>query len=174
MSPTNSIKYSTVLNRCDQIISRIESIVLVLVLTTMILIAFLQVILRNFFSSGIFWGDIFLRHLVLWVGFVGASLATREKRHINIDALYRILPPAWQRWIQLFTHLFSAVICLLLARASFSFLQDEYSFGTALFLGIPLWLFLSFVLFGFVVMSFRFTLRAFNFSDNPQPASEEK
>jgi energy-coupling factor transporter transmembrane protein EcfT len=59
-------------------IAKIETIIIVIVLAIMILLAFFQVVMRNIFDQGLLWGDIFLRHLVLWVGFLGASLATRE------------------------------------------------------------------------------------------------
>ena len=54
-------------------------------------LAFLQIFLRNVFTTGLAWGDLVLRNLVLWIGFIGATLATREGKHINIDILSRSL-----------------------------------------------------------------------------------
>jgi TRAP-type C4-dicarboxylate transport system permease small subunit len=147
--------------RIDKILAQIESGILVIIVLCMILIAFFQVILRNFFNIGIIWGDTLLRYFVLWIGFLGASLATRENRHIKIDALSRILKPDWQRRFNLVTNLFSTVICFLLAKAAYVFIQDERAFGTALFLGIPTWLFLCIILIGFIIITFRFFLKLF-------------
>jgi TRAP-type C4-dicarboxylate transport system permease small subunit len=122
--------------------------------------AFLQVILRNFFSYSILWGDIFLRHMVLWVGFLGASLATREKRHINVDVLSRVLSPAKKRWVYLITSLFSTLVCALLSKAAYVFVADERAAGTTIFLNVPLWLFMSIILVGFVSITFRFLLQS--------------
>lgn len=144
----------------DRFLSRVESAFLVLTLGVMVLFAFFQVILRNFFSSGIIWGDTFLRHLVLWVGFLGASLATRENRHITIDVFSRLLRPVYKRWVQLITNLFSAFISGLLGRAAYVFIRDERAAGTTLFLGIPLWLFMSIILLGFIIITFRFLIKA--------------
>jgi C4-dicarboxylate transporter DctQ subunit len=163
----------TFLLQTDAILSRIENIILVLTLGSMIFIAFLQVILRNFFSAGIIWGDILLRHLVLWVGFLGASLASRENRHINIDALFRILPHKWKKLVYIITNLFSAIICALLVRAAYVFVGDERAAETTLFLGIPLWLFMSVILIGFMVMTFRFFIRAIFSTYSDQSASGE-
>jgi len=147
--------------RIDTIFSYVESVILVITLGSMILIAFLQVILRNIFSSGILWGDILLRHLVLWVGFLGASLATKENNHISIDALSRMLNPVWFRRVRIFTNLFSAIICALLVRAAFVFIRDERAAGTTLFLGIPTWIFMIILLTGFISVSIRFLLKVF-------------
>lgn len=160
MSHPDKSKLVQVCKNIDRSLSYFESAVLILTLSSMIFFAFSQVILRNFFNAGILWGDMFVRHLVLWVGFLGASLATREDRHINIDALWRILSKKWQRRTKILTNLFSAFICLLLARAAFVFVRDEFSAKTTLFLGIPSWILMSIILFGFSVITFRFLIKA--------------
>jgi len=78
--------------RVDETIDRVEQTLLVTFLGFMILIAFLQIVLRNFFNTGLSGGDPLLRNLVLWIGFIGATLATREGKHINIDVVSRWLP----------------------------------------------------------------------------------
>ena len=51
----------------------IENAILVSVLTSMVLVATYQVIARNFFDTGLLWGDALVRVLVLWVALVGAG-----------------------------------------------------------------------------------------------------
>ncbi len=41
--------------------------------------------------------DYLLRAGVLWIGLLGASLATRRRGHITIEVLERFLPPRWRR-----------------------------------------------------------------------------
>ena len=100
-----------ILKNIDSWISKFETVILVVVLSTMVILAFLQVVLRNLFSEGILWGDTFLRHLVLWVGFLGASLATREKKHINIDLFTRFFKGKAKSFIVSIVNLFAAVVC---------------------------------------------------------------
>ena len=66
-------------------------------LFAMVLLASSQVIMRNFLDSGFSWGDPLLRLLVLWLGLMGAMVATRLDRHITVDALLRVLTPGLQR-----------------------------------------------------------------------------
>ena len=154
-------KFAQKVLKFDSVLARIESAVLITSLGSMIFIAFLQVILRNWFDTSINWGDNLARHLVLWVAFLGAGLATRENRHINIDAISRVLTPAWRRRAYVLTNLFSASISALLVQAAFTFVRDEQVAGTILFAGIPVWIFMSIIFIGFVIITYRFLIRAF-------------
>ena len=145
-----------IIEKLNSWIERAETIVLVSVLGIMVIFAFLQVVLRNIFHEGILWGDIFLRHLVLWVGFLGASLATREQKHINIDIFSRFMSDKGKLVIRFITNLFSVFICYLLADASWTFVQDEQMMGTVIFADIPAWYFQTILPIGFFLMSFRF------------------
>lgn len=147
------MKYLEKLNR---IIERTETIILVVVLAVMVVFAFFQVALRNLFDEGILWGDIFLRHLVLWVGFLGASLAARESKHINIDLFTRFLSDRGQIISRIITGLFSVFICLLLTDASWTFVQDEKMMGTEIFNNVPAWYLQIIIPIGFLLMAFRF------------------
>lgn len=143
-------------------IENAETVVLITVLGLMVLFAFLQVVLRNIFNEGILWGDILLRHLVLWVGFIGASLATREQKHINIDLFGRFLSDKWKNIARLVTNLFSVFICYLLADAGWKFVQNEQMMGTEVFAEIPAWYFQTIIPIGFFLMSFRFLVLSIN------------
>ena len=65
-------------DQLDEKISRMEQVLVSILLTLMILMAFSQIVLRNFFDTGISWGDSLVRYLVVWVGFIGAAIAARE------------------------------------------------------------------------------------------------
>ncbi len=141
-------------------IAKIEGIVIVIVVSIMVLLAFFQVAMRNLFDQGLLWGDIFLRHLVLWVGFLGASLATREEKHINIDVFTRFIPKKWQAIPRIIIQLFSVVVCWYLAEASITFVSDEITFETVAFGEVPAWYFQIIIPIGFILMMFRFFILA--------------
>ncbi len=149
-----------VIQKIDEVVARFENLLLIIIVLVMVFLSFLQVILRNVFDQGILWGDIFLRHLVLWIGFIGASLATREKKHINIDILSRFAKSRWKSVSEVITFLFAALICLVLVDASWTFVAQERMFETMLFNDIPAWYFQLIIPIGFVMMSLRFLLHA--------------
>jgi TRAP-type C4-dicarboxylate transport system permease small subunit len=147
--------------RADEVIDQVEEALLVIFLSSMIVIAFLQIILRNLFFTGLTWGDPLVRNLVLWVGFIGAALATKEGKHINIDVLSRWMPPLGKGLMEFLIHLFSFVICGLLTFAALKFIKNEVRMGNVAFLRIPAWIPEIILPITFGLMTLRFGLRSF-------------
>lgn len=158
-----------ILKSIDNAFNRAEEAVLITLLTVMIVMAFLQVVLRNLFSSGIQWADILLRHILLWLGFLGAAIATSEHRHINIDVLRRFLPPRVRTVVDSITDLFAAVICFLLAKASWTFVQGEIADRRMILDGIPSWCAEIIIPVGFGLLVVHFLLRALLRSKRDEP-----
>lgn len=142
----------------DEIIAKIESIVLIALLTLMVVVGFAQVVLRNLFETGISWADPMLRYSVLWIAFIGASLATRENRHINIDVLTRFLPLRIKRVVSILMNLFALSVCIILLKASIDFMKMEIEFPREVFAGIKNWMLEIIIPIGFLLMSLRFAI----------------
>jgi TRAP-type C4-dicarboxylate transport system permease small subunit len=142
--------------RWDEILGRVEKFLVALMLSVMILLAFLQIILRNAFSSGISWGDPLVRYLVLWVGFIGASLATKDGKHITIEVFSRWFSGSGSRYLKATAHLVSAFICGLLTFAGWTFVQNEAQMGGTTFLNIPAWIPQIIIPVTFALMALRF------------------
>lgn len=123
----------------NETLGRVEKFLVAVVLSVMILLAFLQIVLRNLFSTGISWGDPLVRYLVLWVGFVGASLATKEGKHITIEIFSRWFSGRGSLYLKAISYLVSAFICGLLTFAAGTFVQNEAQMGATSFLKIPVW-----------------------------------
>jgi TRAP-type C4-dicarboxylate transport system permease small subunit len=133
-----------------------ESTVLSVILFSMIFFAALQIVLRNFFHTGLVWIDPLLRYLVLWIGLLGAFAATRTLRHITIDVLGRMFPEGIKPAVRALTSAVAVVTCALLANASWGYLRGEVILGARVFLGIPSWVAVSILVFGFAGMGWRF------------------
>jgi C4-dicarboxylate transporter DctQ subunit len=58
---------------------------------------FVNVVLRYWFSSPINWAEELTLYLMVWIVFVGGSVAVRTRGHIAIDLLPRVLSPAHRR-----------------------------------------------------------------------------
>lgn len=148
------------LQRLDDWLASLEGWLLVALVSLMVGLAFTQVVLRNLFRLGLPWADIVLRQMVLWAGFLGASLATRQGRHIAIDVVSRFLPTSARRWLASLLHLAACLITVLLANASWSFVAAERLGRSTLFWGIPTWWAQVIIPVGFGLMAFHFGLRA--------------
>ncbi|HTX17626.1 MAG TPA: TRAP transporter small permease [Bacteroidota bacterium] len=149
-----------VLSFIDRWLARITGWLIVLLLSVMILMAFGQVVLRNFFHTSIEWGDVFLRHLVLWIGFLGAIIATGEGRHLKIEFINKLTTERYRKVIYILTNLFAAVVCYFLMIAAVSFVKSEADAGDILILNLPTTYFVVIIPIGYAVVAFRFVVRS--------------
>jgi TRAP-type C4-dicarboxylate transport system permease small subunit len=118
---------------------RVEDGFLVTCMVALLLVSFSQIALRNVFSVTLFWADPFMSHLVLFIGFLGALNATRQNKHVKMDAIQRFLPPTFKCLTLTLSHLFSTAICAVLAWHAYRFVADEYTFSTVAFSDIAAW-----------------------------------
>lgn len=137
--------------------ANVESLLLAGILLLMIVLAVLQIILRNVFDMSFFWIDPLNRLLVLWVAVLGAMVATRERQHIAIDVLKHYLSGLPLLITSKVTAIFAAFICGLMAYHSGRFVYFEYLDGMTTFSELPAWPFELIMPVGFGVMAIRFT-----------------
>lgn len=128
-----------------------------IVLMTVVLVVFAlyQIVLRNFFSTGLIWGDNFLRHLVLWICFLGACRATAEGKHIQIDLAMLVPPGRIRSCLTFLQSLFLTMVSTALLYASWLFILNESSAGEFAFLKIPYWWLEIIFPLSFLVMTLR-------------------
>jgi len=138
------------------VVHKIEDTFLALLLGVMVLLAPLQIFLRNFFDEGVTWGDPLLRVLVLWVGLLGAVSASRGDRHITIDVLSRFVGDRMRLSMRIVTSLFTFVVCALVAYHSWQFVALEREFESEAFSGMPAWIMQVVIPFAFAVMGVRY------------------
>ena len=160
-----------ILRSIDRCIARWEGRLVVVFLCLMISLSFLQVLLRTLAThAGISWAhallghtawtDVFVRLLMLWLAFLGASLLTRENGHIRIDALATVLPERVRPFREAILSLAAATISGILCAASIRVVRMEMEFGGDLFSGVPTWIGQLILPAGFLMITFRFLIRS--------------
>lgn len=151
-----------IIKKFDDFLEKIENFVIVILLIIILILSFSQVILRNFFSSGISWADVFLKHMVLYIGLLGASIATKHDKNVNMDILSRIVSDKKKTIFSILTNLFSFIIVSIMVYASYLFIKSEYEFNsdTILFWGLKSWIVQIIIPITLLVISFRFLLKS--------------
>jgi TRAP-type C4-dicarboxylate transport system permease small subunit len=139
---------------------RVEDGLMLLLLLAMIVLACLQILMRNAFDAGWLWADPVLRILLLWLALLGAMVASRHDKHMSIHIFSNWLSPRPLHAIKIFTSLFAAVICGIAAFYAGWFVLDEYQYSTADIAGIRSWWFELIMPLAFSVMALRFALQA--------------
>jgi TRAP-type C4-dicarboxylate transport system permease small subunit len=96
-----------------------------------------------------------MRHIVLWLGCLGATLATARLRHINIDVFSRVLPPRWRGPREVVVHVATVIATYALGVAALRLVVDEKAFGDAAFMGVQTWVLQTILPFSFFLISYR-------------------
>ncbi|MEM9457871.1 MAG: TRAP transporter small permease [Myxococcota bacterium] len=124
------------------------------------------------------WIDVLLRQLVIIVSFLGAMLATRRRKHINIDALSKVLPDSLRRVVSVLTPLFALAICLVLAGAGWDLVQISRQFPKELLPFADEWHLQLMFPVGFGLLALHFGLQAVEVvmmppldDDEPRPST---
>lgn len=143
------------------VIKNLDLIIASSCLVIMVFVVSCQIVLRNFFQSGISFGDELVRHLVLWVVFLGAAVASRENRHIKIDVMAKVLPKQTEQYVSAIVAVFSTAIGLTLAYAAFLFVKEEFRGGITLTMfNMPVWIAQVIIPAGYLLISVHIALSA--------------
>lgn len=67
------------------------------------------------FPNGFIWAQTVALVMTLWVGFLGASMATRDGKHLKVDAAERLFPERVRPVVGALSDLTAALFCLFLA-----------------------------------------------------------
>ena len=135
-----------------------ENAALVVLLGSLVLLAVGQIVLREAFETGFFRADELIKLLVLWLAMVGSIAATRDNRHIRIDALSHLLPDPAVTGIRLFVDVFAAIVCGVVAWQAWRYLQLEIEFEDTVLINVPAWIAHIVVPGAFALMSYRFAV----------------
>lgn len=142
------------------LIHRIEDWLLVLTLLAMVLLAGIDILARSVLGGGILWIPPLLRVMVLWLGLMGALLATRSREHISIDLVNRLASKAVARWISVLTSAFAAAVCAIIAISASEFVGVAREFGDIAFGDIPAWPLQIIIPLSFGLMALRFAIQS--------------
>ena len=138
----------------------VENVALVALLGGMMLLAVAQIVMREVFNSGVAWGGEVLKLMVLWLAMIAAIAASRDNRHIRVDAISHLLPETAIRISRVIVDVFAAVVCCVVAWQAWRYLQLEIEFEDTVVINTPAWLVHAIVPVGFAVTGYRFFVGA--------------
>jgi TRAP-type C4-dicarboxylate transport system permease small subunit len=78
----------------------------------------------NYFPDGYSWSKELSLIMLLWVGFLGASVCAHEGKHIQVGALKRLVPPSMSRWMDALGFLFTAAFCCFMAMLGYEYAKE--------------------------------------------------
>jgi len=121
--------FSWGIQRMGRLLERLEEAILLLLVAAMIVLACVQIVLRDVWGGGLSWADPLLRVMVLWTGLLGAVVATKMDKHISIDLASHLLPGGILRWLRVVRHVFATGVCVVLTWVAADFVFQEAGQG---------------------------------------------
>jgi len=151
-----------------------ETAALAFLVSGMVLLAVTQIVLRNFFRTGIVWAEQALGMALLWLTMLGALAATGARRHIAIDVATHLLPAGPRRVVGFATGLFAAVVCAFLTVAGVRFCLIQSEIDATQLLGAPIWTLHLIIPVCLGLMALRFAGQAIGAALGRSPAPPEE
>jgi len=163
------------ITKIDRSLAKAEEVTLALLLVGMVVLAALQVLLRNIWHTGFDWADVSVQNATVLLGLLGGAVATSEGRHLNIDLASRALKGRAKLGLRVVIGLFAAVVCAVLTYGGWEAFKVNYTPWVANIPAgwsawknlsvqfaegsVPQWLSQLFFPFGFGLIGLHFVLR---------------
>jgi TRAP-type C4-dicarboxylate transport system permease small subunit len=78
----------------------------------------------NYFPDGYSWSKELSLIMLLWVGFLGASVCAHEGKHIQVGALKKVVPPSMSRFSDAIGYLLTAAFCFFMALLGYEYASE--------------------------------------------------
>ena len=132
---------------------------IVFLLGGMVLLATVQILMRNLFSYSLFWGDDLLQLALLWLVMSGAVAAARTGEHLRINILAQFVPRTARPWMYAALHVFTAAVCAVLTWQSVLLVLESVEYSDTLFGELPAWAAQMIMPVGFGLLAIHYTVR---------------
>lgn len=115
-----------------------------------------EVLRREVFSYSSVWGEEIVRYAFIYLVWIGAAAAVRERAHIRIDVIYEFCSPRVKALLYLFSDLVMLVVACFALYYSWESVAVSARYGSVSHgLRVPMVLFLGAVPIGFLLMLHR-------------------
>ncbi|WP_010321536.1 TRAP transporter small permease [Marinobacterium stanieri] len=139
------------------LVTHIEEAILSLLLLSMTLLVFAEVVARFGFNAGIHWAQEVTLLLSAWFVLFGASYGVKVGAHIGVDVFVKMLPAGVHRGVTLIAVALCLFYCGLFLYGSWIYLAKMKMIGIELEdLPIPKWTVMTILLIGFGLLALRF------------------
>ncbi len=139
-----------------RMLNKLEEGIISLLLVTMTLLVFVEVIMRFGFGSGFLWAQELTLYLSAWFVLFGASYGLKVGAHIGVDAFIKTLPVMGQRVISGIAVILSLAYCGLFIYGSWVYLNKMRRIHIELDdIPVELWIAQSILVIGLVLLSVR-------------------
>ncbi|MBO9427409.1 TRAP transporter small permease [Labrenzia sp. R4_1] len=133
-----------------------ERWLLLLFYVMLVLTMFIEVVRREVFAYSSIWGEEIVRYSFIYLAWIGAAAAVKERGHIRIDVLMQYVSPRVKALLYIFGDIIMAIVAVIAFYWSLETVLVSAKFGSVTHgLRISQVWFLSAVPLGFALILFR-------------------
>jgi C4-dicarboxylate transporter DctQ subunit len=134
----------------------IEAWALLVFYTMLVITMAVEVLRREVFAYSSIWGEEIVRYSFIYLAWIGASAAVRERAHIRIDVLFNFCPTKVKAALYILGDLVMLSVAVIALVWSMDSVMTAIKFGSVTHgLRVPFALFLFAVPLGFSLMAYR-------------------
>ncbi len=122
-------------------------------LAVMVVIPLFEAFARRYLGTGIPGAAGWVRHLTLWIGLIGAILATLKSDHLSISITEIMKDGKYHEYFYKVRAVFSMIILLFLAKASIELVRFQYESPEKIGGWFPVWLAQAIMPLAFIVIA---------------------
>lgn len=108
----------------------LERWALLLFYCVLVLTMAVEVVRREVFSYSSVWGEEIVRYSFIYLVWIGAAAAVRERAHIRIDVIFGMVSPRAKSWLYLFGDFVTVVVACFALYWSWESLMVSMKFGS--------------------------------------------
>lgn len=143
--------------KLERLLSRAEELIIGVLLASAAATIFVNVVARYVFNLGFPWAEELVRYEIVWMAFIGGSVAARQGIHIGVDVIAKFAPPRIGRMVTLVVYALSVAFCSLFAYFGAELIVETSAFGqVSPALQVPMWTVQAAIPVGAGLMAFRF------------------
>lgn len=139
-----------------KVLDNFENYLCQFLLVFFVVLLFVQIVLRNVFSSSLAWGDELATYAFVWFAYMGAVYAAKMSAHNRVTFQFRFFPKIVEKTCSILTDLIWVGFNLYFVYLSYDFIFNRMNvFWKSQTMGVPMKYFFMILPFAFLLMSLR-------------------
>lgn len=136
--------------------NKLEEVFLVILMALAVIIVSAQIVTRFILKTPLPWSEEVARYIFIWLVWVGAAFATKERKHIRIDVVVSRLPQIGQKACTIISTIIWIGFTIFMVYISAVLTSSVMTGGqTGTGSGMPMWIPYSAIPVGMALMLFR-------------------
>lgn len=133
-----------------------EEYILIGMMVIMVILIFVQVVMRYVLGTSILWSEELARYLFIWITWLGAAFAVKENQLITVDVVKDRLPQPLKGYVEILAFIIFLIFNIVMLKLSADLLATIYQRNQLTpAMRVPMWLAYSAVPVGWFMMTVR-------------------